>query len=70
MAMSVEIFMRIVRILGMDVSELLGVQSKGSGEDRELQAVIYQIQHLRKNERKIVLSSMEAMVNSIRKYRS
>ena len=70
MAMYVEIFMRIVRILGMDVSELLGVQSKGSGEDRELQAVIYQIQHLRKNERKIVLSSMEAMVNSIRKYRS
>lgn len=69
-AMSVEIFMRIVQILGMDVSELMGMPDFGMEDEGKLQAIVYQIRHLRHNERKIVLSSVETLVNNIRKYRA
>lgn len=68
-AMSVETFMRIVQILGMDMSELLGVPDFSMEEDGKLQAMLYQIRHLRHNEREIVLSTMETLVNNMRKYR-
>ncbi len=69
-AMSVEIFMRIVQILGMDVSELMGMPDFGMEDEGKLQAIVYQIRHLRYNERKIVLSSVETLVNNMRKYRA
>ena len=68
-AMSVEVFMRIVQILGMDVGEILGVPEFSMEDDGRLQAMAYQIRHLRSNEREIVLSTVETLVNNMRKYR-
>lgn len=68
-AMSIDIFIRIVQVLGVDANELLGVDSPVEGEKEQYQKIFYRIQHLKQCEQTVVLQTMEALVNGLRQCR-
>ena len=67
-AMSIEIFIKMVQILGVDANELLGVSSQ-TKEDGQCQKMFCRIWHLKQNEQTVVLQTMEALVDGLRQCR-
>ena len=67
-AMSIEIFIKMVQILGVDANELLGVSSQAK-EDGQCQKMFCRIRHLKQNEQTVVLQTMEALVDGLRQCR-
>lgn len=67
-AMSIEIFIKMVQILGVDANELLGVsgQTKEEGQCRKM---FCRIRHLKQSEQTVVLQTMEALVDGLRQCR-
>ncbi|MCI8496510.1 MAG: helix-turn-helix transcriptional regulator, partial [Lachnospiraceae bacterium] len=65
-AMSIEIFIKMVRILGVDANELLGSAGKSEREDGQCQKMFCRIRHLKQNEQTVVLQTMEALVDGLR----
>lgn len=67
-AMSIEIFIKMVQILGVDANELLGVsgQTKEEGQCRKM---FCRIRHLKQSEQMVVLQTMEALVDGLRQCR-
>lgn len=68
-AMSIEIFIKMVQILGVDANELLGVSSQTKEGDGQCQEMFCRIRHLKQNEQTVVLQTMEALVNGLRQCR-
>jgi len=69
MAMSVGIFQRIVKVLGMDANLLLGHTAAEAGEGREMQEMLWRASHLRKGEREVVARTMETLMDGLEKNR-
>lgn len=68
-AMSIEIFIKMVQILGVDANELLGDNALMTEEDGQCQKMFCRIRHLRRNEQTVVLQTMEALVDGLRQCR-
>ncbi|MCI8593609.1 MAG: helix-turn-helix transcriptional regulator [Lachnospiraceae bacterium] len=68
-AMSIETFVKMVRILGVDADELLGEAGLVTGRDWQCQKMFRHIQHLKRNEQTVVLQTMETLVDGLRQYR-
>lgn len=65
-AMSIEIFMKLVKILGADADELLGCSP--TADDR-LHAVFCRIRCLRQCEQEVVLQTVETLVEGLHQCR-
>lgn len=68
-AMSIEIFIKMVQILGVDANELLGVSSQTKEGDGQCQEMFCRIRHLKQDEQAVVLQTMEALVDGLRRCR-
>lgn len=68
-AMSIEIFIKMVHILGVDADELLGDKSLVLGEDGQCQKMFCRIRHLKQSEQTVVLQTMETLVDGLRQCR-
>ena len=68
-AMSIEIFIKIVHILGVDANELLGGNALATDEDGQCQEMLCRIRHLKRNEQAVVLQTMETLVDGLRQCR-
>ena len=65
-AMSIEIFIRMVQILGVDANELLGVSSQAKEGEGKCQKMFFRIRHLKQSQQTVVLQTMEALVDGLR----
>ena len=68
-AMSIEIFIKITHILGVDANELLGDNALNTEEDGQCQKMFCRIRHLKRNEQAVVLRTMETLVDGLRQCR-
>ena len=66
-AMSIEIFKKMVEILEVDADDLLGKCSKEK-EKNKYDTLVRRIQQLKENEQKIVLQTMEVLIDGINKF--
>jgi len=66
-AMSIEIFKKMVEILEVDADELLGKCPKEK-EKNKYDTLVRRIQQLKENEQKIVLQTMEVLIDGINKF--
>ena len=64
-AMSVEIFQKLVRILDMDANTLLGESDGMHGENYTLSEMCQRVRRLNETEQKIVLQTMEALMDAL-----
>ena len=67
MSMSIGTFIKLTRALDADAGSLLGLLP-GQGE-KQYQDICYRISHLRECDRKTVLRTVEALVESLRRER-
>lgn len=67
-AMSIEIFIKMVQILGVDANELLGISGQ-TKEDGQCRKMFCRIRHLKQSEQMVVLQTMEALVDGLRQCR-
>ena len=67
-AMSIEIFIKMVQILGVDANELLGISGR-TKEDGQCRKMFCRIRHLKQSEQTVVLQTMEALVDGLRQCR-
>lgn len=65
-AMSIEIFIKMVQILGVDANELLGVIGQTKEGDGQCQKIFCRIRHLKQSEQTVVLQTMETLVDGLR----
>lgn len=68
-AMSIEIFIKMVQVLGMDANELLGVNGMAKENGGQCQKMLCRIRHLKQSEQTVVLQTMEALVDGLRQCR-
>lgn len=68
-AMSIEIFIRMVQILGVDANELLGVSNYVKERDGQCQKMFFHIRGLKQSEQAVVLQTVEALVDGLRQCR-
>lgn len=68
-AMSIETFIKMVHILGVDADELLGEIGLVNGEDGQCQEMLSRIRHLKKSEQTVVLQTMETLVDGLQRCR-
>lgn len=66
-AMSIEIFKKMVEILEVDADDLLGKCPKEK-EKNKYDTLVRRIQQLKENEQKIVLQTMEVLIDGINKF--
>lgn len=65
-AMSIEIFKKMVEILEVDADDLLGKCPKE--KEKKYDTLVRRIQQLKENEQKIVLQTMEVLIDGINKF--
>ena len=65
-AMSIEIFKKMVEILEVDADDLLGKCPKEK-EKNKYDTLVRRIQQLKENEQKIVMQTMEVLIDGINK---
>lgn len=68
-AMSIEIFIRMVQILGIDADALLGEIGMITEEEELCQEMFCRIRHLKHSDQTVVLQTMEALVDGLRQRR-
>ena len=68
-AMSIEIFIKMVQILGVDADELLGEDKPITEKDGQCQEIFCRIRHLKQSEQTVVLQTVEALVDGLRQCR-
>ena len=68
-AMSIEIFRKMIEILETDANVLLGVNVTGSEEKSQIYELICRIQNLSRKDQKIVLQTVDILIDGICKYR-
>lgn len=68
-AMSIEIFIRIVQVLGVDANRLLGVESTDGGDDEPCRKMLWHIRRLKQREQAALLQTVEALAEGLRRRR-
>ena len=68
-AMSVEIFRKMIEILETDANILLGKEEGDTERQESIQEVLYQIQKLEWKEQKIILQTIDSLIDSFNEYR-
>lgn len=66
-AMSVEIFQKLVRILGMDANMLLGGMVLPEKETGQIHAMFHRVRNLNLGEQEIVMQTMRALMDGLEK---
>lgn len=64
-AMSIETFIKLLKIFGMDANELLGVTGFMSEKDVQCREMFFRIQHLKQREQIVVLKTMGTLVEEL-----
>lgn len=68
-AMSVEVFKKLVCILGMDANMLLGSPEMPPDGSRQIREMFQRMGHLKKREQKIVMQTMDALIDGLEGHR-
>ena len=68
-AMSVEIFRKMIEILETDANILLGKEEGETERQESVQEVLYQIQKLEWKEQKIIMQTIDSLIDSFNEYR-
>lgn len=68
-AMSVEIFRKMIEILETDANILLGKEEGDTERQESVQEVLYQIQKLEWKEQKIIMQTIDSLIESFNEYR-
>ena len=68
-AMSVEIFRKMIEILETDANILLGKEEGVTERQESVQEVLYQIQKLEWKEQKIIMQTIDSLIDSFNEYR-
>lgn len=68
-AVSVETFSRMVGVLGVTADELLGVEPMGKKEKEQVEGMVFNIHHLKKCDREVVLCTMNALIEGLSRSR-
>ena len=68
-AMSVEIFRKMIEILEIDANILLGKEAGDTEKQESVQEVLYQIQKLEWKEQKIIMQTIDSLIDSFNEYR-
>ena len=67
MSMSIGTFIKLVQAMGADANDLLGIVPEAG--EKQYQDIFYHISHLRAADQKIVLRTVEALVEGFRQGR-
>lgn len=67
MAMSVVIFQKLVKVLGVDANRLLGAKHLRAEEREQFQEIMCRAQHLEKGEQEIVIQTMFTLIDGLEK---
>ena len=67
--MSVEIFRKMIEILETDANILLGKEEGDTERQESVQEVLYQIQKLEWKEQKIIMQTIDSLIESFNEYR-
>ena len=68
-AMSVEVFKKLVFILGIDANLLLGIPEMPLEGSWQICEMFQRMGHLKKREQKIVMQTMDALIDGLENYR-
>ena len=68
-AMSVEIFRKMIEILETDANLLLGKEGGGTEKLESIQEVLYRIQKMERKEQKIIMQTIDSLIDSFNEYR-
>ena len=68
-AMSVEIFRKMIEILEIDANVLLGKEGGGTEKLESIQEVLYRIQKMERKEQKIIMQTIDSLIDSFNEYR-
>ena len=68
-AMSVEIFRKMIEILETDANVLLGKEGGGIEKQESVQEVLYRIQKMQWKEQKIIMQTIDSLIDSFNEYR-
>ena len=68
-AMSVEIFRKMIEILETDANLLLGKKGGGTEKLESIQEVLYRIQKMEWKEQKIIMQTIDSLIDSLNEYR-
>lgn len=68
-AMSVEIFRKIIEILETDANLLLGKEEGGTENQESVQEVLCRIQKMEWKEQKIIMQTIDSLIDSFNEYR-
>ena len=68
-AMSVEIFRKMIEILETDANILLGKEEGDTERQESVQEVLYQIQKLEWKEQRIIMQTIDSLIDSFNEYR-
>ena len=67
--MSVEIFRKMIEILETDAKLLLGKEGGGTENLESIQEVLYRIQKMEWKEQKIIMQTIDSLIDSFNEYR-
>ena len=68
-AMSVEIFRKMIEILETDANVLLGKEEGGTEKQASFQEVLCRIQKMEWKEQKIIMQTIDSLIDSFNEYR-
>ena len=68
-AMSVEIFRKMIEILEIDANILLGKEAGDTEKQESFQEVLYRIQKMEWKEQKIIMQTIDSLIDSFNEYR-
>ncbi|RHO89416.1 XRE family transcriptional regulator [Ruminococcus sp. AF41-9] len=68
-AMSVEIFRKMIEILETDANLLLGKEGGGTEKLESIKEVLYRIQKMEWKEQKIIMQTIDSLIDSFNEYR-
>ena len=68
-AMSVEIFRKMIEILETDANILLGKEEGDTERQESVQEVLYRIQKMEWKEQKIIMQTIDSLIDSFNEYR-
>lgn len=67
-AMSIEIFIKLIQILNLDANELLGVNLLESEKEEQGSEMTFRLQDLNQKEQKVVIRTIETLVEALQQY--
>ena len=67
--MSLEIFRKMIEILEIDANILLGKEKGDTEKQESVQEVLYRIQKMQWKEQKIIMQTIDSLIDSFNEYR-